>query len=133
MFVNSTTKHMLNTVHSVVVRLFCLLAAWCPVLSPSVRPPTFWRVFRSRAEKPCANTVLLPYPWVLWMGAWGRDRRLLFWVGKIWREATYHHVCSYVLWNQSILNIIRWDAGPMGQKTRRPSVWRSKYFFHNFL
>ena len=74
MFVNSTTKHMLNTVHSVVVRLFCLLAAWCPVLSPSVRPPTFWRVFRSRAEKPCAGaSSAAPYPWVLWMGAWGRD------------------------------------------------------------
>ena len=49
-FVNSTTKYMLNTVHSAVVRLFCLLAAWCPVLSPSVRPPHFDEFF-GRGQK----------------------------------------------------------------------------------
>ena len=31
--------------------------------------------------------------------------------------------------NPTIYNIIRWFAGPMGQTTRRPSVWYSKYFF----
>ena len=37
--------------------------------------------------------------------------------------------------NLSIYKVIRWLAGPMGQTTRRPSVWCSKYyfFFHNFL
>ena len=29
----------------------------------------------------------------------------------------------------TIYNIIRWFAGPMGQTTRRPSVWRYKFFF----
>ena len=36
--------------------------------------------------------------------------------------------------HQSIYNIIRWVAGMMGQRNRRPSVWCSKYFFfHDFL
>ena len=37
--------------------------------------------------------------------------------------------------NLSIYNIIRWFAGPMGQTTRWPSVWCSKYyfFFHKIL
>ena len=42
----------------------------------------------------------------------------------------------YIFWNPTICNIIRWFAGPMGQITRRPSVWLSKhffFFFHNFL
>ena len=30
--------------------------------------------------------------------------------------------------NPSIYNIIRWFAGPMGQTTRRSSVWCSKYY-----
>ena len=36
--------------------------------------------------------------------------------------------------NPTIYNIIRWFAGPMGQTTRRPSIWCSKYylFSHNF-
>ena len=29
----------------------------------------------------------------------------------------------------TLYNIIRWFTEPMGQKTRRPSIWRSKYFF----
>ena len=32
-------------------------------------------------------------------------------------------------WNLTIYNIIPWFAGPMGQTTRPPSVWPSKYFF----
>ena len=36
--------------------------------------------------------------------------------------------------NPTIYNILRWFAWPMGQMTRWPSVWRSKYyFFHDFL
>ena len=31
--------------------------------------------------------------------------------------------------NPSIYNIICWFAGPMGQTTRRPCFWCSKYFF----
>ena len=30
---------------------------------------------------------------------------------------------------QSTYNMIRWFAGPMGQRTHRPSVWCSKYYF----
>ena len=36
--------------------------------------------------------------------------------------------------NPSIYNIICWFAGPMGQTTRRPRFWCSKYyFFHEIL
>ena len=36
--------------------------------------------------------------------------------------------------NPTIYNIIHWFAGSLGQMTRRPSVWCSKYiFFHDFL
>ena len=31
--------------------------------------------------------------------------------------------------NPSIYKLIRWFAGPMGQTTRQPSVWCSKYYF----
>ena len=34
--------------------------------------------------------------------------------------------------NPTIYNIMRWFAGPMGQTTRQPSVWRSKYFFFSY-
>ena len=37
--------------------------------------------------------------------------------------------CSKEIWNPTIYNMIRWFAGPMWQTIRRPSVWRSKYFF----
>ena len=37
-------------------------------------------------------------------------------------------LCQFI-WNWSIYNIIRWFAGPMGQTTRGPSFWHSKYFF----
>ena len=46
---------------------------------------------------------------------------------------------SQVLWTltryPTIYNIICWFAGSLGQMTRRPSLWWSKYyfFFHNFL
>ena len=41
----------------------------------------------------------------------------------------------YITWNWTILNIIRWVTGSMGQSSHQPSVWCSKYyfFFHNFL
>ena len=39
----------------------------------------------------------------------------------------------YIFWNPTICNIIRWFAGPMGQITRRPSVWLSKHFFSFFI
>ena len=32
-------------------------------------------------------------------------------------------------WNSSIYNIIHWFNGLMGQTTRQPSVWCSKYYF----
>ena len=31
-------------------------------------------------------------------------------------------------WNPTIYNIISWFAGPMGQPTRQPGIWHSKYF-----
>ena len=34
-----------------------------------------------------------------------------------------------VMWNLSIYNIISWFAGPMGQTTRWPSLWCTKYYF----
>ena len=40
-----------------------------------------------------------------------------------WRRPFEHSI------NPSIYNIIRWFAGPMGQTTRQPSVWCSKYYF----
>ena len=36
-------------------------------------------------------------------------------------------------WNPTICNIIHWFAGPMGQMTRRPSIWCSKYFFFHYF
>ena len=51
---------MLKTVHSVVVRLFCLLAAWCPVLSPSLRPPHFDEFFGRGQKNHALEQVVLP-------------------------------------------------------------------------
>ena len=48
----------------------------------------------------------------------------------------YSPVCwlGVALVKPTICDIVRWFAGPMGQTTRRPSVWCSKYFFfHNSL
>jgi hypothetical protein len=45
-------------------------------------------------------------------------------IGKYW---PYYLVL--LTRNPTIYNIICWFAGPMGQTTPRPSVWRSKYFF----
>ena len=36
---------------------------------------------------------------------------------------------SYISWNPSIYNIIRWVAWTMGQTNRRLRVWCSKYHF----
>ena len=41
---------------------------------------------------------------------------------------TFSQRASY-LWNPTIYNMIRMVAGLLGQMTRWPSVWLSKYFF----
>ena len=42
---------------------------------------------------------------------------------KIWKKV------SFLSWNPSIYNILRWVAWTMGQTNCRPRVWTSKYFF----
>ena len=58
-------------------------------------------------------------------------RYLISWTGSLLKKSYRDLFCaSYDTFaNPTIYNIIRWFAGLMGQTTRWPSVWRSKYFF----
>ena len=49
------------------------------------------------------------------------------------RVTKYVGALVHKIHNPTIYNIIPWFAQPMGQTTRQPSGWRSKYFFSLFL
>ena len=75
---------------------------------------------------PCELSLTLNY----YMKGKARCKTLAF-ARKKMKVFAIH--CARFIWNPTIFNIIRWFAGSMGQMTRRPSIWCSKYYYLFFI